>query len=86
MFWVNIIWRSQGNSEADEQTGAVPTEPKELTAFSLTLEFEGKFLLDLSPFFLCFEALQALFGICLKALSFLLRPCFVCNYSFGTLA
>lgn len=49
------------NSEAGEQTGVMPTEPTELTAFSPTLNFEGKF----SPgskllLSLCFEALATL--------------------------
>lgn len=64
-------FRPQKNSKAGRQTDAVPTEPTELTATSPTPEFEVS--LHSGPevlLSLCFEDLQALLGIYLKAFSF----------------
>ena len=72
-------------SRAAEQTGVVPTVEPIVSHCISRQHGNVKFFLDFSSHPLVFEALQALFRIYLKALSFWLRFCSVCNYSFGTL-
>ena len=51
------------------------------------MEFKGKVFSWIgAPLLVHLELSKALSGICLKALPFLLRLCFVCEHSFGTSA
>lgn len=62
--------KTPDDSEAGEHMGAVLTETTELSASSLTLEFEGKSSFWILISTLHFKDLQALCGIYFKSLSF----------------